>query len=366
MDLAREVRRGQWQLDGKLEQQLRRIGDRGDIIRTLHREMRERLPERAPTDYAIHDPATSPPLIGRVVARGLSDEHADRYFMIVDAVDGRSHYVDIGGNEDATPIGGIVRVTPRTVNIRQADRTIAAIAQANGGRYDVDLHLRHDPTATEEFAETHIRRLEALRRAGEIAERQPDGSWVVAPDHLARIEAHNRKLAGRDPVVIEALSARSLDQLERHDGSTWLDREIESPNPTPLERGFGADVRRSLDLRRQWLMTEGLLDAERSSKPGELTARLQQREIGRLAVQLSGELSLDFSEATPGQRVEGIYRRAVQVGDAKFALIERSRDFTLVPWKPVLERAIGRQVSGSVSAAGIDWQIGRSRGLGIS
>ena len=35
-------------------------------------------------------------LVGRVVARGLSDELNDRHYLIVDGVDGRAHYVDIG------------------------------------------------------------------------------------------------------------------------------------------------------------------------------------------------------------------------------------------------------------------------------
>jgi hypothetical protein len=34
----------------------------------------------------------------------------------------------------------------------------------------------------------------------------------------------------------------------------------------------------------------------------------------------------------------------------------------LVPWRPTLERAIGRQVSGIVRESGISWTIGRDRG----
>lgn len=76
---------------------------------------------------------------------------------------------------------------------------------------------------------------------------------------------------------------------------------------------------------------------------------------------------MPFAEAKHGQRVEGIYRRAVQVGDGKYALIEKSHDFTLVPWRPVLERAIGEPVSGIMRETGrISWTIGRTRGLGIS
>jgi hypothetical protein len=44
-------------------------------------------------------------------------------------------------------------------------------------------------------------------------------------------------------------------------------------------------------------------------------------------------------------------------------MIERSRDFALVPWRPVLERARGPMVTGSVGGEGISWSIGIKRGL---
>jgi len=43
------------------------------------------------------------------------------------------------------------------------------------------------------------------------------------------------------------------------------------------------------------------------------------------------------------------------------ALIERSRDFVLVPWRPVMERHIGKGVSGIVRDRGISWTFGRQR-----
>lgn len=67
------------------------------------------------------------------------------------------------------------------------------------------------------------------------------------------------------------------------------------------------------------------------------------------------------------ERIEGICRKAVDVGDRRYALIEgKSREFTLVPWRPVLERGIGKTVSGIMREEGINWTIGgRSRGIGI-
>lgn len=55
------------------------------------------------------------------------------------------------------------------------------------------------------------------------------------------------------------------------------------------------------------------------------------------------------------------------VGDSKYAVVERARDFTLVPWRAELEQTVGRQISGIMRDTGqISWTIGRGRsGPGI-
>lgn len=365
MQLAREVDRGIWKLDPDLETTLRHMGERGDIIRTMNRAMRERLPQRALSDYAIYEPGEgrAGPIIGRVVARGLSDEYRDRHYLIVDGVDGISRYVDIGAHREIIPENGIVRIEPPSVGVRDGDRTVAEIAAANGGRYSVGSHLRHDPRATEAFAQKHVRRLEAIRRTTGAVERRPDGTWIIAPDHLDRVEAYERVIARNNPVAVEVLSAAPLDKLPGHDGATWLDRELTSAKPTRLERGFGAEVRAALAARQQWLVEQELaqVEGDRVRVAPNVIARLQQRELGRVAGQLSRELGLAYMPATSGEKVTGKLARAVQIGDRKFALIEKSREFTLVPWRPVLERAVGKQVAGIVRGSGIDWTIGRER-----
>lgn len=369
LGLAREVGRAQWALDPELEATLRRMGERGDIIRTMQRAMTERLPERSLADQAIYDPAEgqAKPIIGRVVMRGLSDEHADRHYLIVDGVDGRSHYVDIGHDADPIPVNGIVHVTGRPVAVRDVDRTIAAVAAASHGHYDVDEHLRHDPQATERFANMHVRRLEAIRRATGAVTRDMDGSWTIAPDHLERVEAYERAMAQERPVIVATLSMQPLDTLPAHDGATWLDRELMAEHPADLQRGFGADVRKALAARMQWLAGQQLAEIGHDSVqfPTNMIATLQQRELRRMAMQLSQELGLHFAETRAGEWVEGKVAGHVQVGDAKFAVIEKSREFALVPWARVFDRAIGKQVSGQIREGGIDWTIGRSRGHSI-
>ena len=375
LGLATQMGATHWRLVPDLADTLRRMGERGDIIRTMQRAYATRGHAPAVVDQVIYYPAApgARPLVGRIVERGLADEHADRHYMIVDAADGRSHYVAIGKGENVGPQkpGTVVRVTPVETGIRQADRTVAEIAATNGGRYTIDAHLRHDPNATEAFAQAHVRRLEAMRRLTKAVEREPDGSWVIAPDHLDRAAAYEVARAADRPVTVEALSTRSLEKLVDADAATWLDRELVAPSPEPLrDAGFGHDARDAQVRRRQWLTQQGLAedrDGQWTPRTG-MIAILQRRELLQVAGQLSDELGLPFAEAKPGQPIEGRFARAVEMEGRRHALIERSRDFTLVPWRPALERQMGKTVSGIMrDGGGIHWSFGRQRsGPGIS
>ena len=86
---------------------------------------------------------------------------------------------------------------------------------------------------------------------------------------------------------------------------------------------------------------------------------LRRREVVRVAGQLSEELGLSYVETKSGEKVQGVYRRHVDLASGRFAVIEKAREFTLVPWRPVLERHIGKQVSGIVRGDSIPGTIGR-------
>lgn len=366
LGLAQEVVAGQWRLDPDMEPTLRRMGTRGDIIKTMYQALAHVDGQRNVSDYVIYDPAEPrvENFVGRVAARGLSDELNDRHYVIVDGADGRSHYVDIGRAGEPIGDSSIIAVSPQRSEIRTADRTIAEIAAANGGRYSVEIHLRHDRTATQTFAEAHVRRLEAMRRQNSLVEREPDGTWIIAPDHLERVAKFEQSKLRDNPVAIQMLSTLPLERQIAVDGATWLDHELITATPTPLrDAGFGKEARASLVRRQQWLIEQGLAerDQDRIVYRANLLNTLRQREINRVGGQLSKELGLAYAEASPGQRIEGIYRRRVDLASGRFALIEKSRQFTLVPWRPVLERSLGKTVAGIPRGDTISWTIGRKR-----
>ncbi|PWB83743.1 MAG: conjugal transfer protein TraI [Methylocystaceae bacterium] len=374
LGLAEELLPGRWRLTDDLEDTLRRMAERGDIIKTMHREMTEKGLDRSATDYAIHDPSArdAEAVVGRVVARGLSDELRDRHYLIVDGFDGRVHHIDIGKGEatEPTPEGAIVRVTTKRAELRQADRTVAEIASANSGRYSIDIHLKHDPHASEEFAEALVRRLEAMRRTTGGVTREPNGVWIIAPDHLDRVAEYEGIQAKATPVLVETLSVIPLERQIAANGATWLDRELLADRPERLrDSGFGRDVREAMNRRRQWLIAENLAHEQqgRVAYRADMLAVLRRRELIRVAGQLSEQLGLAYVEARPGEQIEGALRRSVELASGKFAVVEKSREFTLVPWRPVLERHIGQQISGVMREEGVSWSIGRQRsGPGVS
>lgn len=368
LGLAEDLGSGKWRLAEGLEASLKRLGERGDIIRTMQRAYAETANAPAFVDRVIYDPAApeARPLVGRLVERGLSDELHDRHYGIIEATDGRSHYVELGKGEesDALKHGAILEITPSPSGIREVDRTIVAVAAAHDGRYDVDTHLRHDPQASEAFAQSHVRRLEAIRRKTGAVEREADGRWVITPDHLDKVAAYEQTRVRERPVAVTVLSSEPLEKLIGADAATWLDREMVVPVPAPLrEAGFGQEVQAAQAQRRQWLIEQGLAEEREGSvryRP-DMIAQLQRRELLRVAGQLSDELGLRFVEVSPSERFEGVLKRSIDLASGRFALIEKSREFTLVPWRPVLERQIGKQVSGMMRANSISWSFGRGR-----
>ena len=97
LGLAQERQQGVWQLDCKLEGKLRRLGERADKFRTMQRVLKELGIDRGAAAMALFERGPRKvPLIGKVIGVGMVDEITDRTWVVVDAVDGRVHYADLG------------------------------------------------------------------------------------------------------------------------------------------------------------------------------------------------------------------------------------------------------------------------------
>jgi hypothetical protein len=96
--------------------------------------------------------------------------------------------------------------------------------------------------------------------------------------------------------------------------------------------------------------------------------QLRQRDLRQAGQALAKELGLSNAQVMEGEQIDGTFSRSVNLASGKYAVIQKSKEFTLVPWRPEMEQCRGKALSGTAGGQGInwDWNAGRSRGLGIS
>lgn len=114
LGLAEEIAPGQWTLKPGLEQTLRELSIRGDIIKTMHRAMSLSGMEIDVSGFALHGDNPADPVIGRLVERGLHDKLKGSAYAIVEGIDGRTHHLrfsDLEFTSDAK-VGAIVETRP--------------------------------------------------------------------------------------------------------------------------------------------------------------------------------------------------------------------------------------------------------------
>ncbi|WP_142847976.1 relaxase/mobilization nuclease and DUF3363 domain-containing protein [Telmatospirillum sp. J64-1] len=373
MGLATEHAPGVWELNERLELTLRELGERGDIIRTMQRSLAADGLERDPMTFRIHEGAPATPVTGRVLDKYLANELGDNLTIVVDGIDGRTHHIaniDPMQLEDAR-IGGVIEIGRAEATARPSDRTIAAIAE--DGIYRPSRHLeqakfegRVPGGDYEGYVDAHVRRLEALRRAG-IAERIDADQWRIPEDFESRAAAYD---AGRTrQASVRALSAFDLEKQIGADGVTWLDRRMIHGETADLAAaGFGQEVREAIDRRREHHVEQGDATRARDGRVlyrRNLLATLREREVARVGAEMAESKGLPFRAATDSENVNGKFTGTVQLSSGKFAIVEKSYEFTLVPWRPVIDRQLGREVMGVVQGGSVSWQLGRSKGLGI-
>lgn len=281
-----------WSLGNDLEAKLRALGERGDIIKTMHRAMLRQIGSAETGRFAMHGEAPGEPIIGRLIERGLHDELTGEAYAVVDGVDGRVHHLkfsDLEVTGDAEP-GAIVELSSW---------------DDKRGRRQQSLALRSDLALAEQ---------------------------VTA------------------------------------NGATWLDRQLVAAEPQITGSGFGIEVEQAKIARAEYLAEQGLArrQGNRLTLARDLISTLRDRELASAASAITHRTGLDHAAGEEGARVKGLYRERLKLASGRFAMIEHAHGFELVPWKPSLDRHLGEQVMGTIkSGGGIEWSLGRSRGITI-
>lgn len=358
MQLARRDKDG-WRLAPDIEQTLREIGRRGDIIRSMGAELGDKLAPANVRDFETDKSVTR--IVGRVAGAGARDDGHDQRFLALEGVDGHQWRVPVDlAPGAAPPKGAIIEATRAPAGPRRVDLTIAAIADRHAGLYSDEVHAPADSSSSTAYRLAHKRRLEALRRVG-IVDRNPDGSWRVPENFLERAAVYEGE---RSAARVRVLSWAALDQLPGAAAITFLDDALENRSAIELRHGFGAEIADAVAIRRRWLLAQGI---GREGEEGFAIDRdrlrhLAYKSIDEAANRLAQDLGKRHATVALGDRIDGVYSRPIDLPAGRFALIERAKEFTLVPWREMLEQRRGMEVVGLVRANGVNWEIGRSRG----
>ncbi len=367
LGLADEMQPGIWAVHADAEKTLRALGERGDIIRTMQRAMSGQQRELAVFEPSQNDDGGGRSILGRVAAKGLADELHDRGYLVIDGVDGKAHYVALNARDELAnyPTGAVVEVKD-SANIRAADKNIAALA--SDGLYRADHHLAieqgrakagRDP---QEVVAAHVRRLEALRRAG-IVERVADGLWKVPDDLAERGRQYDAQRLG--DVAVQLKSHLAIERQARVIGATWLDQQLIGGGRGMGDLGFGGDAKQALQQRIDFLEEQGLAQrrGQRVILARNLLSTLRNREIAQAAEGIAIATGLEHRPIADGQRVVGIYRRSLMLVSGRYALLDHGKEFSLVPWRPVIEQRLGQQIAATVHGNGVAWDFRKQRGL---
>lgn len=92
---------------------------------------------------------------------------------------------------------------------------------------------------------------------------------------------------------------------------------------------------------------------------------LRDRELAQAAKDIAAETGLEHRPVADGQRVAGIYRRSVMLASGRYAMLDGSMGFSLVPWKPVIEQRLGQQIAATMHGRSVTWEIGRQSGVAL-
>ena len=214
LGLASQIGNAQWFIKPEAEKTLRELGERGDIIKRMHKALTERGIDRGSTNYVLAAESLDLPVVGRLVERGLDDELNGTAYAVVDGVDGRTHHIklpDLDAAGDSAP-GSIVELRKfddargqrRVALAVRSDLDVDAQVTASGATWLDRQNIAREPVALSEggfgaeVRKAMSARAEHLVEQG-LAERQGQrisfGRNLIATLRRRELEAAGDKLA---------------------------------------------------------------------------------------------------------------------------------------------------------------------------
>ena len=360
LDLAMRQEDGRWTLKEGWKDKLRALGRRGDIIRSLA-NLEGRKIDASQLHALPRDFTGSGDVVGRLAAILPGDELRNGKTAFIEGVEGRVWSVEMTEQEAAQlpKVGGILSVGPGAVEPKPADRTIAAIAERNGGLYSEALHQAADPGSSAAFRLAHKRRLEALRRL-DVVQRNSNGNWRIPADfeRLASIADEKRQM-----LSIDVRSWLPIERLVERRAETWLDR-MEPSVVDGVQGALAKELNASVQARRAWLQQEGYALDRNGHMTPDSAADLRGGELETTIGREAARTGLSYEVLKQGEQFRGSYTRDVELAQGRFAVIEGKNGFTLVPTSKQHLNWRGRDVMLNRSGRTIQWGIGKARTRG--
>jgi type IV secretory pathway VirD2 relaxase len=240
LGLADQFAPSQWIMAETAEQTLRALGERGDIIKRLHNSLTKAGLERVAASWDLSGEEVDRPVIGRLLDRGLDDEHKGSAYIIIDAIDGHIHHIRLNNLDEGhdSALGSIVEYVPANPqNAFESSR----------------LWVRSDLTLDDQIRASGATWIDRLAVTGGKANLAASGygetvrQAIKARAHylvekgLARLSAENYRY---DSDLLKTLTRHDLDlaaqKIAKETGLTHIDL----PAGTPFE----GIVKRRLDL----------------------------------------------------------------------------------------------------------------------
>ena len=191
LDFVERTSPTSWRVTEGWQETLRELGERGDIIKRMHRALEGRA-----SSYRVFQPGPGATVEGTIKHKGLHDELAGDPYVIVQTTRREAVYVRVDQAtaatlKEGTPIRFACEPQPW---VKSTDHVIQREAATNRGIYNPTAHLRKlggvdgmpigidgrwvFPSAV---VEVNQRRLERLARYHLVA-KLPDGTWRVPPN----------------------------------------------------------------------------------------------------------------------------------------------------------------------------------------
>ena len=338
---------------------LREMGERGDIIKTLHKAI-----HADPTKYRIYDKEDHDQQVtGRLVRSGLHDELNDRYYMIVEGQGGSAHYIKVDKGIDVSQYkpGSIISIENyQDPWIKKSDHIIESFATSHQGVYDLKKHteqvanhpetLPHGVTP-EGYTEAISRRVNRLARFG-LAQSVGHGLWTIDENLTAELTLRDQDMPNPRKTRVKTVDGRLLTHQIKAEGRSWLDT-LNPENNAPYS--FGSELTQAVKDRQEFIKNELGLNGNEPDLLKQLDRLERQKWVDDYA-----EKSLRRNKPLRQEAYTGTLKEMISAPSGnRYALITSEsnngidKEFALVPWRDTMKRSLGQRVSFGLSKQNI-------------